>query len=189
MVHVEVSLRLALLGLGLAEVGVLAQVRAVQLLLERLVAALRHNALLLQDGEDAHGLLDQVDARLQIHAEVHHLPRDALLPVLLLLQHEHVVVEELLQLLVRVVDAQLLEAVVVEDLEAGDVEHADEVLALGLGVQRLVHAIHQPPEATAVNGLAQGADRVHHLIQRYEIAIRNRKKTIIITINITITKI
>ena len=46
--------------------------------------------------------------------------------VLLLLQYEHVVVEELLQLLVAEVDAHLLETVVVEDLEAGDVQHADE---------------------------------------------------------------
>ena len=37
------------------------------------------------------------------------------------------VVEELLQLLVTEVDADLLEGVELEDLEAGDVEHADEV--------------------------------------------------------------
>ena len=44
-----------------------------------------------------------------------------------LLEDEHVVVEELLQLLVAEVDADLLEGVELEDLEAGDVEHADEV--------------------------------------------------------------
>ena len=44
-----------------------------------------------------------------------------------LLEDEHVVVEELLQLLVTEVDADLLEGVELEDLEAGDVEHADEV--------------------------------------------------------------
>ena len=37
----------------------------------------------------------------------------------------HVLVEELLELLVDVVDADLLETVVVKDLEAGDVEDAD----------------------------------------------------------------
>ena len=56
-------------------------------------------------------LLNEVDAGLQVHAEVNELPLDALLLVLLLLQHKHVVVEELLQLLVGEVDAQLLKAV------------------------------------------------------------------------------
>ena len=36
-------------------------------------------------------------------------------------------VEELLQLLVDKVDGDLLEAVVLEDLEAGNVEYADEI--------------------------------------------------------------
>lgn len=62
-------------------------------------------------------LLDEVDAGLEIHAEVDELPLDPLLLVLLLLEHEHVVVEELLQTLVRVVDAELLERV---ELRAGD---------------------------------------------------------------------
>lgn len=56
-------------------------------------------------------LLDELDAGGQVHPEVDECPLDALLLVLLLLQHEHVVVEELLQLLVGEVDAQLLEAV------------------------------------------------------------------------------
>ena len=41
-------------------------------------------------------------------------------------------IEELLELLVGVVDAELLEAVHVEDLEAGDVEDADEAGPLPL---------------------------------------------------------
>jgi hypothetical protein len=48
-----------------------------------------------------------------------------LLLVLLHLQLEHVAVERLLQPLVGGVDAQLLEAVVVELLEAKDVQHRD----------------------------------------------------------------
>ena len=48
---------------------------------------------------------------MEVHAEVDERPLDALLLVLLLLQHEHVVVEELLQTFVRVVDAQLLKRV------------------------------------------------------------------------------
>lgn len=56
-------------------------------------------------------LLDQIDSLLEIHAEVNKCPFNALALVLLLLEDEHVVVEELLQLLVGEVDAQLLEAV------------------------------------------------------------------------------
>ena len=59
----------------------------------------------------AYGSLDEVDAGLQVEAEVDEVPLDALALVLLLLQDEHGVVEELLQLLVGVVDAELLEGV------------------------------------------------------------------------------
>jgi hypothetical protein len=57
-------------------------------------------------------LLDQTDRRLQIQTEIDEGPRDILALVLLLLEHEHEVVEVLLQLLVGEVDAELLEAVV-----------------------------------------------------------------------------
>lgn len=56
-------------------------------------------------------LLDQIDSLLEVHAEVNECPFNALTLVLLLLEDEHVVVEELLQFLVGEVDAQLLEAV------------------------------------------------------------------------------
>ncbi len=52
--------------------------------------------------------LNEVDAGLQVQAEVDEAPLDALPLVLLLLQDEHGVVEELLQFLIGVVDAQLL---------------------------------------------------------------------------------
>ena len=55
-----------------------------------------------------HRFLNEINAGLQIQAEVDEAPLDALPLVLLLLQDEHGVVEELLQLLVGVVDAQLL---------------------------------------------------------------------------------
>ena len=58
-----------------------------------------------------HRLLDEVNAGLQVQAEVDEAPLDALPLVLLLLQDEHGVVEELLQALVGVVDAQLLKGV------------------------------------------------------------------------------
>ena len=56
-------------------------------------------------------LFDQVDTGLQVHAKVDERPLDPLFLVLFLLQHKHVVVEELLQLFVGEVDAQLLKRV------------------------------------------------------------------------------
>ena len=50
---------------------------------------------------------------------------DALTHVFLLLKLEYVAVEELVQLLVAVVDAELLERVALEDLEAEDIQHLD----------------------------------------------------------------
>lgn len=52
------------------------------------------------------------------------LPINALVIVLLLLQLEYMLNEELLEVLVGVIDAELLEAVVIEVLEAEDVQHA-----------------------------------------------------------------
>ena len=56
-------------------------------------------------------LLNKLNAGSQVHAEVNELPDNPLLLVLLLLQDKHVVVEELLQLLISEVDAQLLKRV------------------------------------------------------------------------------
>ncbi len=56
--------------------------------------------------------LDELDAGQQVEAEVDEVPLDALSLVLLLLQDEHGVVEELLQTLVGIVNAELLEGVV-----------------------------------------------------------------------------
>lgn len=68
-------------------------------------------------------------------------------------------VEELLQLLVGVVDAELLEAVQLENLEAGNVEDADEAGPLALGpVQRPVDPGHNPLEEALVGGLGDGLD-------------------------------
>ncbi len=77
-------------------------------------------------------LLNEVDGGLQVQAKVNELPVDPFLAVLLLFQHKHVVVEELLKSLVGVVDAQLLKRVHREDLKASNVEHANEVVLPGL---------------------------------------------------------
>ena len=62
----------------------------------------------------AHRPLDELDAGLQVQTEVNEVPLDALPLVLLLLQDEHGVVEQLLQALVGVVDAQLLKRVILQ---------------------------------------------------------------------------
>ena len=75
-----------------------------------LTTCLGHERLLVEVCEDPRGLtsLDQVAHRLVVKV-VDLLPRDALLGVLLLLRLEGAVDKELLQLLVAIVDAQLLE--------------------------------------------------------------------------------
>ena len=57
-------------------------------------------------------LLNHLDASQQIHTEIDESPVDTFALVFLLFLDEHVMVEELLQLLVGEIDANLLETVV-----------------------------------------------------------------------------
>mmetsp|Transcript_275 Transcript_275/g.698 ORF Transcript_275/g.698 Transcript_275/m.698 type:complete len:595 (+) Transcript_275:1056-2840(+) len=118
----------------------------VVLLEQRLVGGCREDGLLVQDGEQTAFTRDAVDGGLQVQPKVDEGPLDPFALVLLLLEHKHPAVEQLLQLLVCKVDEQLLERVLLKDLKAGNVEDADEVLggaALGL-VERLVDPGHNP---------------------------------------------
>lgn len=56
-------------------------------------------------------LFNEVNAGLKVKPEIDEVPFDALLAVFFLLQHKHVVVEELLQLLIGQIDAQLLKGI------------------------------------------------------------------------------
>jgi hypothetical protein len=67
-----------------------------------------------------------------------------------------VMIEKLLQLLVGVIDADLFEAVLLEDFEPGNIEDADEKLSL-FGVEDLVHSLNDPKEKSSVNGLGKGS--------------------------------
>lgn len=67
---------------------------------------------------------DQVQSFLVVH-ELNVLPVDGLIVVLFLFQFEDVLHEELLQILVRIVDAELFERVRVEVLETEDVQDSD----------------------------------------------------------------
>merc|ERR1719312_2023571 len=120
--NTKVSIGVTHLWVGLAEVGLLAEQVVKKLLSEGLISGLGEERLLLKDGQQAHGLLKHVNARLQVHAKVNIGPVKTLSDIFLLLEGEHVLVEELLKLLVDVVDTDLLETVVVEDLETGNIE-------------------------------------------------------------------
>merc|ERR1719427_440197 len=166
VMDLEVSLGHALLGrLGLAERLVLAQVLAHHLLQVGLVGGLGDDALLLQHGQDAHLLLDQLDGDDQVHAEVDESPLDALGLVLFLLLDEHVVVEELLETLVGVVDEELFQDVELEDLEAGDVENADKVLSGIWRVERVVDKTNNPIKKSGKERLRRGRDSEGNLVQ------------------------
>merc|ERR1719507_1765481 len=112
---------------------------------------------ILEDGPDAHGFLEHDDGCGQVHAKVNHGPVNALLDVFFLLNDEHVVVEELLQLLVDKVDGVLLEAVVLKDLEAGNVEHSTEVSFLQSGINKSVVAFLDQPLEEAIEDSTSNA--------------------------------
>ena len=99
-------------------------------------------------------------ARLVV-GEVDELPRHALGAVDLGLRLEHAPEEELLQLLVGVVDAQLLEAVVREALEPEDVEQPDVVLlrqlvGVVLAADEGVDPADEPVEGAGVHRAHEG---------------------------------
>ncbi len=71
---------------------------------------------------------------------------------------EHVRVEVLLQLFVAVVDAQLFERVGLKDLEAKNVQHADDGRLGRLGIHSRVQLLDQPVEQPTVNVLRQCCD-------------------------------
>ena len=89
-----------------------------QFVFKGLIRCLGEHCLFFEDGHQTHGFLHTLNGSLEIHAKVDHLPLDAFPHVLLLLEHKHVVVKKLLQLLITEVDADLLEGVKFEDLEA-----------------------------------------------------------------------
>jgi len=61
-------------------------------------------------------LLNELNAGLQVETEIDEGPLDTFTSVLFLFENEHVVIEELLQLLVDKVNPQLLEGVELKDI-------------------------------------------------------------------------
>ncbi len=77
-----------------------------------LVLYLRELALFINEGDDVHGFVGDHVQGVLVVCELDVLPADVLQVVLLLLQFEDVADEELLQVLVGEVDAQLFETTV-----------------------------------------------------------------------------
>jgi hypothetical protein len=78
-----------------------------------------------------------------------------------LFQDEHVVIEELLQLLVGVIDAELFKAVLIKDFEAGNIKNSDEVRIISTSpslVQLAIDAIDEVAEAAFVDTLSKSID-------------------------------
>eukprot|EP00754_Rhynchopus_humris_P013399 Rhum_TRINITY_DN14325_c3_g1::Rhum_TRINITY_DN14325_c3_g1_i1::g.82804::m.82804 len=119
------------------------------------VGALDQLHLLVQQREHAHGAGDEVQGALVV-LEDNRLRVDALVLALLDVPCEDVAVVVVLKLLVREVDAQLLERVVLEVLEAEDVEQPDPVAVVAVAVlmDKAVDALHKPQEHLFVQRLA-----------------------------------
>ena len=99
--------------------------------------------------------LDECNAELVV-IERDLVHREVLLLVLVLLQLEDVVVEETLELFVRKVNAELLEGVLLENLEAEDVEDTNKPVSRALRDQQAVDLLNQPREDEAVCVLDEG---------------------------------
>merc|ERR1719210_2299314 len=140
------------LGGRLQEDGKLAQ-GSLQLLLKGLVSSLGEEGLLFKNGPDTHGLLKHDDGSLQVHTEVNHDPVNTFLNVLLLFNNEHVVVEELLELLVDKVDGNLFESIVLENLETSNIQDSAEVSLLECSINEGVVTLdNKPLEETVKDG-------------------------------------
>eukprot|EP00968_Pinguiococcus_pyrenoidosus_P012259 scaffold1070_cov245-Pinguiococcus_pyrenoidosus.AAC.13 len=132
------------------------------------VAPRSEDRLVLQLREDAVGPASNQRQALLVVREGDERPLDAFALVLLLLELEDELVEMLLQRFVRKVDAQLLEGVRLERLEAEDVQDADR----GEGVLGLLEGDapvdlgHDPGEELDVDGLGEGRAGIHGLRRR-----------------------
>mmetsp|Transcript_6645 Transcript_6645/g.16124 ORF Transcript_6645/g.16124 Transcript_6645/m.16124 type:complete len:339 (-) Transcript_6645:610-1626(-) len=145
-----------------------ALMRLKDLLRERLVGAFGQAALLVEESEHADGGRlgrEHFDALLIVGLR-DGVPSNRLAQIDLLLLAEDLRVEVRLQLLVGEVDAELLERVDLELLEAKNVEDANEGARLRVGEQANVDLLAQPVEETRIDRLGQrvaGVSRLLHL--------------------------
>ena len=131
----------------------------IQFLRQSQIRSLGHNTLFVKHGDDTQWLLDKQDTGLQVETEIDEGPLDAFASILFLFQDEHVMVEELLELLIDKVNPELFEWVEVEDFETGNVEHTDEVVTRETFlVEGHVTFGDDPVEDTGIQGFGHGTD-------------------------------
>merc|ERR1711970_726011 len=94
-------------------------------LTESLISSFREKRFFLKNSQKTHRLLKHVYTFLEIHAEVNICPVKTLTHILFLFQCEHMLVEELLELLVHIVDTDLFKPIVVEDLKPSNIKHTN----------------------------------------------------------------
>lgn len=150
--------------LGLQEDWRFAKQVGLQHVLERLVSGFWEHRLFLKNGKHTHGPLEGFDTGLQIHSEILKDPIKTFFLVLLLLKYEHVMVEELLEFLVGEVDTQLIETVLLENLETGDIQHTSEMLTFLFGVQSVVTFLNEELEQPVEDGFSHGTHGVGTLV-------------------------
>mmetsp|Transcript_38632 Transcript_38632/g.97283 ORF Transcript_38632/g.97283 Transcript_38632/m.97283 type:complete len:293 (-) Transcript_38632:1209-2087(-) len=103
--------------------------------------------------------LDEIAADLVVE-ELDRLPLDLLASVLVLLLLQGEVDEDLLQLLVHVVDAELFKPIFFKNLKTVNVEHTDgEPDSPGVFAKGLIDAHNDPVKEARVNRLRQGVTR------------------------------
>ncbi|KAG5461969.1 MAG: hypothetical protein BJ554DRAFT_5759, partial [Olpidium bornovanus] len=128
----------------------------VELVREAQVRSRRQPRLLVEEREDAQLALDHLDGR-RVVAVVYERPLDLLLDVELLLQPGRGYLQ--LQLLVRVVYAELFERILLKVLEPVNVQHPDErvgLLQAAGEAEAGVDDAHEPVEHVGVHVLRHG---------------------------------
>lgn len=112
----------------------------------------RQSGFFIEKVQESHSfLLEQVDAvTVVIVLNVRNV--EALVLVQVLFLFENAVVEELLQLLVTVVDAELFKGVVLEELEPSNVQNADEVFGV-FDLEAVVNVENNIVKELAIDGL------------------------------------
>merc|ERR1712172_66929 len=159
MDNAKVSIRISFVG-RLTEVRLLTKQVVNEFGTEGLIRRLGEKSFFFKNRQKTHGLLKHGDAFLQVHTKVNIAPLKTFPDILLLLQYKHVVVEELLELLIGKVDADLFKAIIVKDLKASNIQ-ATNVLDLfhGWVKKGLITFVHDEGKDTFIDRTANTANR------------------------------
>merc|ERR1711963_177054 len=132
-----------------------------QLVLEGFVSGLGEQRFFFKHSQQTHWFLKHVNARLQVHAKVNIGPIKSFLDIFLLFKGEHVLVEELLELLIDVVDTDLLKGVELEDLETSNIQDTNIVdLLHGRINESLITLLNNKSEGSLIDSTSNTTNRV-----------------------------